>query len=172
MPYITVEGPPIDLSKKQVLVDELTRAAEKAYGVSAGHVVTVVNEVTPQTTNKILVIDDERGILDLVKDWLGSKGYDVITAGDGEEGLRMAQRENPTVIILDIMMPGIDGFEVLSKLRNAPKTQNKPVIMLTQRRETETIEKAERRGATDYIMKPFSVDDLLHMVRRYIAYAE
>ncbi|MEE8360124.1 MAG: response regulator [Candidatus Omnitrophota bacterium] len=172
MPYVTVEGPPIDLSKKQVLADELTSAVKKAYGVSADRVVTKINEAVPKATNKILVIDDERGILDLVKDWLGSKGYDVITALDGEEGLRMAQRDNPAVIILDIMMPGMDGFEVLNRLRSAPKTQNKPIIMLTRKRETETIEKAEHRGATDYIMKPFSVDDLLGMVRRYIAYTQ
>ncbi|MFH1753269.1 MAG: response regulator [Candidatus Omnitrophota bacterium] len=173
MPFITVEGPPIeDQVKKQALSDELTQAAAKAYGVSVHHVVTIINDVIPQSTNKILVVDDESGILDMIKDWLGSKGYEVITALDGEDGLRMAQKENPAIIILDIMMPGIDGFEVLNRLRSSPKSRNKPIIMLTSRRETETIEKAEHRGATDYIMKPFSVEDLLTMVRRYISYTE
>jgi DNA-binding response OmpR family regulator/phenylpyruvate tautomerase PptA (4-oxalocrotonate tautomerase family) len=172
MPYITVDGPPLEPSKKEVLVKELTQAAQNAYEVASNHVVTIVNEVAPKASNKVLVIDDERGILELLEDWLGSKGYEVITASDGEDGLRKAQRENPAVIILDIMMPGIDGFEVLNKLRSSPKTQGKPVIMLTQKRETETIERAEHRGATDYIMKPFSVDDLLQMVRRYIACAK
>lgn len=121
---------------------------------------------------RILVIDDEPDLLDLVKNWLESKGYDVIAANNGLEGLKKAEDEKPSVVILDVKMPGMDGFEVLNKLRADPKTQYMPVIMLTQKRETESVFKAADIGTTDYIMKPFSLQELLKMVKRYSLYTE
>jgi DNA-binding response OmpR family regulator/phenylpyruvate tautomerase PptA (4-oxalocrotonate tautomerase family) len=173
MPYVTVEGPPIkDIETKQALTKELTEVVARAYKVNGNHVVTIVKDALPEAGKRILVIDDEPGMVDMVKDWLESKGYEVITALDGSDGLTKAQEKDPAVIILDIKMPGMDGFEVLSRLRSNSKTQDKPVIMLTRKREIESMEKATHYGATDYIMKPFSVENLLSMVRRYILYAK
>ena len=115
----------------------------------------------------VLVVDDEQDIIDLVSGWLGSKGYNVVSASDGEEGLRIAKKDKPTVIILDIKMPGMDGFEVLDRLRKEPDTRFTPVIMLTQKRETESMFRAKDLGTTDYLMKPFSVEELLRLVKRY-----
>ncbi len=116
---------------------------------------------------KILIIDDEPGLVDLVKGWLGSKGYEVMSAGGGEEGLAAAKEFDPALIILDINMPGVNGYEVLSRLRAEAATRFTPVIMLTQKRETESLLKARDLGTTDYMMKPFSVEELLRIVRRY-----
>jgi two-component system alkaline phosphatase synthesis response regulator PhoP len=116
---------------------------------------------------KILVVDDETDLTELVSKWLTSKGYDVLVANDGSEGLRLAKESEPTLIILDIKMPGMDGFEVLDKLRAETDTRFTPVIMLTQKRETESMLKAQNHGTTDYIMKPFSVEELLRVVKRY-----
>lgn len=118
-------------------------------------------------SKKVLIIDDEPGVIALVKDWLGSRGYDVISAKSGADGIRKAKDEEPDIIILDINMPVIDGFEVLDKLRNCTETQYTPIIMLTERRETESIVKATETGSTDYIMKPISMEKLLAIVKKY-----
>ena len=168
MPYITIEGPQIDDKEAEKrLIAEVAEAAAKAYNVPTQYVVTIVRDVTPKAGRRILVIDDEPGIRSLVKDWLGSKGYDVIGAEDGLEGLKKAETERPSVIILDIMMPVMDGFTVLQRLKNGPDTWRIPVIMLTERRETETIDQATAAGAIDYVMKPFSVEELLNVVKKY-----
>ena len=121
---------------------------------------------------KILIVDDEPGLVDLVKGWLESKGYAVFSADNGEDGLKAAREKDPTLIILDISMPGISGFEVLSRLRSEPDTRFTPVIMLTQKRETESMMRAQDLGTTDYLMKPFSVEELLHLVKRYDWYKD
>jgi DNA-binding response OmpR family regulator len=121
---------------------------------------------------KVLVIDDEPALVDLVKTWLGSKGYEVIPAYNGTDGLRKAVSKEPAVIILDLMMPGMDGFEVLTRLKREPKTRYIPVIVLTAKRDTEHLFRAKELGSTDYMMKPFSLRDLLKLVKRYGLYKE
>jgi len=121
---------------------------------------------------KILVIDDEPDLVDFVKNWLESKGYEVITAHDGPEGLKKAGEEKPSLVILDVKMPGMDGFEVLDQLRDNPETQYLPIVILTQRRETGSLFKAKEMGTTDYIMKPFKLEELLEMVNRYVLYTK
>ena len=119
---------------------------------------------------RILVIDDEPELVELVKTWLESKGFEVTAAYNGREGIEKARNRDLSLIILDIRMPGMDGFEVLDRLRKSPDTQGMPVIMLTQKRETKSVLKAMESGTTDYIMKPFSLKELLGLVRRYSWY--
>ena len=116
---------------------------------------------------KILLVDDEQGFVDTVKQYLESRKYNVIVANDGKEALEKVE-ENPDLILLDIIMPGIDGFEVLRRLRNNLRTRYIPVIMLTARGESKAILKAQDLGTTDYIIKPFSLKELLYLVKRYI----
>ena len=116
---------------------------------------------------KILVIDDEAHMVELLRERLGRNGYEVISAADGLEGLEKANKENPDLILLDIMMSGMDGFEVLRKLRSGPETKNIPVIMLTAKADTDSIFRAEDLKSTDYIIKPFDFKELLDLIEKY-----
>jgi DNA-binding response OmpR family regulator len=90
-----------------------------------------------------------------------------VTAENGEEGIEKAGTENPNLIILDIMMPGIDGLETLRRLKRAQETKYIPVVMLTAKGETKSIFKAQERGAVDYLIKPLESDQLLSVVQRH-----
>ena len=113
---------------------------------------------------RILVVDDEADLLDIVKEWLKEE-YEVATAVNGFEGLRLAKEFKPNLIILDITMPKMDGFEVLAQLRGQLETNLIPVIMLTAQGRSENILEAEELRATDFLIKPFDPDDLLTVVR-------
>jgi two-component system, OmpR family, phosphate regulon response regulator PhoB len=113
----------------------------------------------------ILVIEDERDILDLVAYNLTQTGFRVLRAEDGVDGLRMAEREKPDLIVLDLMLPRMDGKEVCRRIRQVEATRTIPVIMLTAR-----VEEVDRIigfeiGADDYITKPFSVRELVLRVQ-------
>jgi len=109
----------------------------------------------------ILIVDDEQPILDLVEFNLLKNGYRTITATDGESALQLANQYLPDAIILDLMLPGIDGMEVCRRLKNHSRTKDIPVLMLTARGEEEDIVKGFERGADDYVTKPFSPRVLL-----------
>jgi two-component system phosphate regulon response regulator PhoB len=109
----------------------------------------------------ILVIEDEEDILALIHFNLIKAGFRVECATTGEEGFKKARDFNPDLIILDLMLPGIDGMEVCRRLRQAPDTQNTPIIMLTARGEEHDIVKGLELGADDYIPKPFSAQVLM-----------
>ncbi|MCM8831486.1 MAG: response regulator [Candidatus Omnitrophica bacterium] len=109
---------------------------------------------------KILVIDDEENICKLLDTFLGKKGYIVVTARNGKEGLKNAYKHKPDLILLDINMPKIDGFKVLEKLKNNMKTMSIPVIMLTGRGDDESKIKAAGLYSEYYITKPFDLEDL------------
>ena len=115
----------------------------------------------------IMLIDDEIELLKELGSWLHDHGYKVVTASSGKEGLTRLREISPHLIVLDIIMPGMDGFEVLSELKKDPKTSSVPVIMFTAQGETASIMKAQQMRATDYIIKPFDANDLLAMIRRY-----
>jgi DNA-binding response OmpR family regulator len=110
----------------------------------------------------VLAIDDYEPILKLIKTNLLMDGYDVVTAPDGTSVLRLLRRYKPNLVILDIMMPGPDGFQVLDKIRQHSQI---PVIMLTAKGEKAVLEQALRNGADDYITKPFSVIELSARVK-------
>jgi len=116
---------------------------------------------------KILLVDDEPDFVELTKMRLESAKYEVVTAYDGNAGLYAAQREDPNLILLDVMMPGIDGFAVLRELRKNSATRKIPVIMLTAKGETKSIFKAQELGATDYLIKPCESEELIALVRKH-----
>src|SRR5512136_38274 len=111
---------------------------------------------------KILVIDDEPKIVEICSDYLHAAGFDVISSGDGLQGLALARSQKPDLVVLDLMLPGMDGLDVCRELR---RTSNTPIIMLTARvEETDKLIGLEL-GADDYITKPFSPRELVARVR-------
>ena len=114
----------------------------------------------------ILVIDDEKSIVDILTLNLKMAGYKTITAADGESGLTLALSENPDLILLDVMMPYLDGFAVCRRFREQDKLT--PVIMLTAREEERDMVLGLELGADDYITKPFSIRELLARVKTNI----
>jgi len=115
---------------------------------------------------KILVVDDERHIVRLVEVNLTRAGYDVATAYDGIEALEVVKKARPDMIVLDVMMPRMDGFEVLKRLQADEETQNIPVIMLTAKAQDADIFKGWSSGVSSYLTKPFNPRELLTFVER------
>ena len=115
---------------------------------------------------KILAVDDEKNILRLVEANLQREGYEVVTAADGLEALRKVEEEHPDLIVLDVTMPGMDGFQVLETLRSKPETQDIPVIMLTAKAQESDVLKGWQSGADMYLTKPFSPSELIMFVKR------
>jgi len=113
------------------------------------------------SAKKILVVDDEMHILRIVKYKLESAGYNVMTAVNGVDALAIAREEKPALIFLDIMMPGLNGYEVCSQLKNDPDTKNIIIIMLTAKGQESDKIKGLEVGVDEYITKPFSPQDLL-----------
>ena len=115
---------------------------------------------------KILVVEDEKNIVDILAFNLKREGYEVVTAMDGAAGLALALAEDPDLILLDLMLPKLDGFEVCRRLREQGRTT--PVIMLTAREEESDKVLGLELGADDYITKPFSMRELLARVKANI----
>jgi len=113
---------------------------------------------------KILIIDDDINIRENIATLLSEEGYDVISAKDGKIGIKMAKEEIPDLILCDILMKGIDGYDVLEDLSNDNLTRMVPFIFLTAKVEMDNIRLGMRLGADDYIVKPFSSDDLLKSI--------
>lgn len=114
---------------------------------------------------KILIIEDEKDILELIAFNLECTGYNVFKALNGEDGVIIAQKELPDLILLDLMMPGIDGFDVCRILKQEKKTRSIPIIMLTARGEDTDIVSGLELGAEDYVTKPFSPKILIARIR-------
>ena len=113
-------------------------------------------------TRTILVVDDTRNVLLMINDFLLSQGYEVITAADGKEALDQFHQYHPDLILLDIMMPNMDGYQFISQLRRESDT---PVIMITAKQQEAEIIKGFDLGADDYITKPFRLRELLVRIR-------
>jgi len=114
---------------------------------------------------KILIVDDEQDILELLNYNLGREGYKVVSAETGEQAYDLANTKSPDLIILDLMLPGIDGLEVCKLLKKNPQTETIPIIMLTAKGEEADIVTGLELGAADYVTKPFSPRVLLARVR-------
>lgn len=112
----------------------------------------------------ILIVDDSPINIQILLDLLGDK-YDVIVALDGKSALEIAMREKPELILLDIVMPSVDGYEVCSQLKQNPKTNSIPIIFLTAKTDEDSIEKAYEIGGNDYISKPFKPKELMARVK-------
>jgi len=113
----------------------------------------------------ILVIDDELHILELVKYNLEKEGYRTVVCEDGEEGLEIIKKEHPDLIILDLMLPGMDGLEVCKRIRRETSTSALPVLMLTAKGEEIDKVLGLETGADDYLTKPFGIRELIARVR-------
>src|SRR5512143_1242668 len=114
---------------------------------------------------KILVIDDEESVVELLRILLELKGYEVIKAYRAEDGLRKAYRTQPDLVLLDIMMPDMDGWDVCRRLR---ELSDVPIIFLTARTDVKEIVRGLELGADDYILKPYDNDELLARVRAHL----
>lgn len=115
----------------------------------------------PGAGARVLVVDDEADIVALVAYHLARAGYRVSTAADGADGLAAARQERPALVVLDLMLPGLSGYEVLEQLRGDAATREVPVLMLTARREERDRIQGLSLGADDYLTKPFSPQELV-----------
>jgi two-component system phosphate regulon response regulator PhoB len=121
--------------------------------------------VSPVTRKTVLVVEDDEDILELVEYNLGKNGFAVTTVASGEEALQSIRSRLPDLVLLDLMLPGVDGLEICRHLKNDPKTQPIPVVMLTAKGEESDIVTGLELGADDYITKPFSPKVLIARVR-------
>ena len=114
---------------------------------------------------RILIVEDEEAILEVVSQAMKRHGFEVSTANNGDSALEMAYSLHPDIIILDIMLPKMDGWEVCRRLKREDETRNIPLIMLTARREERDVVEGLNLGADDYIKKPFSLVELIARVK-------
>lgn len=112
---------------------------------------------------RVLIVDDEKAIVDILEFNLQREGYETLRAYDGPEGLRMAREKNPDLLLLDVMLPGMDGFEVCRTLR--AEGNDVPIVMITAREEETDKVFGLENGADDYVTKPFSMRELLARVK-------
>lgn len=112
---------------------------------------------------RVLIVDDEKAIVDILEFNLQREGYETLRAYDGPEGLRMAREKNPDLVLLDVMLPGMDGFEVCRTLR--AEGNDVPIVMITAREEETDKVFGLENGADDYVTKPFSMRELLARVK-------
>jgi len=113
---------------------------------------------------KILIVDDKLEVVELVRATLEGEGYQIISASDGREALEKIGKEKPDLVLLDIIMSKMDGFEALAKAKKDPQTKDIPIIMLTAKGQQLDKDKGRRLGAEDYIVKPFSPSHLLRKI--------
>lgn len=113
---------------------------------------------------KVLVVDDEEYIQHILNFSFVAEGYDVVTASDGEEGVSKAKDEKPDVIVMDIMMPKMDGYEACKQIKTDPQTKDIPVILLTAKGRDADRKLGTEVGADDYVVKPFSPGRLIERV--------
>lgn len=112
----------------------------------------------------ILIVDDEQDLLDLIEYNLKKVGFDVLKAENGLEGIEMARTYHPHLVLLDIMMPKMDGFEVVDRMRDDPKLKHIPIIFLTARGDEKTEVEGLNKGGDDYITKPISTTKLISRI--------
>jgi DNA-binding response OmpR family regulator len=121
---------------------------------------------------RILVVDDDENILSLERTILEQKGFDVTTAGGGEEALRVLRKDAFDLVLLDVMMPDKDGFEVCRQIKQEPRTKHLPVIFLTAKGGGEALAEGFDSGAVMYINKPFTANKLLTIVKTMLEQTE
>jgi DNA-binding response OmpR family regulator len=117
---------------------------------------------------RVLICDDDPVILRLLEVNLELEGYDVLTAHHGEEAFEIASRELPDLVILDIMMPRLDGYQTCQKLKGQPSTEQIPIVFLSAKAQQSDIDKGKSFGVSEYLTKPFDPNDLLDVVERLV----
>ena len=125
-------------------------------------------EPRPVSGPLLLIADDDEDILELLGFRLERAGYEIVRARNGEEALRLALEHTPALALLDVTMPGLDGYEVTRRLRTEPRTSAMPVILLTARAQASDISRGMAAGADDYIKKPFDAHDLRRRIERLL----
>ncbi len=105
------------------------------------------------TNKKILVVEDEVVLNKALQDFLGSEGFEVLVAFDGEDGVKKASKENPDLILLDIILPKKDGYQVIKEIKSKEKTKDIPIVLLTNLGSIDDVQKALELGATTYLVK-------------------
>lgn len=118
--------------------------------------------------SSILLIDDSPSERHVMTGWLKGAGYDVIEAADGQQGLGLAEQREPDLILLDIVMPGMSGYEAARHLRKKDKTKDIPVIIVSTKGEKADIAWGKRQGAVEYLSKPVTKDSLLQAVKTWL----
>ncbi|WP_246559108.1 response regulator transcription factor [Citrifermentans pelophilum] len=121
--------------------------------------------------NRILIVEDEESLLKLESILLSSKGYKVVGVADGVAAIEEIFSNIPDLVILDVMLPGIDGFEVCRRIKEDPATSKIPVIMLTARKNTQDMDRGLQSGADAYITKPFKSAQLIGTIERILSNA-
>jgi CheY-like chemotaxis protein len=120
-------------------------------------------------SRRILVVDDDPRLLHVVSMYLNIEGYEVETAPNGEEGLRIVEQRRPDLVIFDVMMPGIDGLEACRRIKSNPETRDVPVVLFTALSRTDDVEQGRAAGANRFINKPFSLIGLGAVIRSFLA---
>jgi DNA-binding response OmpR family regulator len=120
------------------------------------------------TRKKVMVVDDERDLVDIVAFNLRREQYDVLTAYDGESALEIARRDPPDLVLLDLMLPGMNGLEVCRRLRQEPRTAGIPIVILTAKGDETDAVIGLAQGADDYVRKPFGVKELMARVSAHL----
>lgn len=118
---------------------------------------------------KILVAEDERDIRDLIAFTLQFAGYEVLTASNGEEGYQVAVKEVPDLILSDVRMPKMTGYEMCQKIKAEPKTAHIPVVFLSAKGQEQEVQSGLAAGASEYLLKPFAPDQLMAKVAEILA---
>lgn len=119
--------------------------------------------------SKILVVEDDVALLEALETTLASEGFKVAKARDGEAGLTMVKKDKPDLILLDIVMPKMDGITMMEKLQEKPATKNIPIIFLTNLSDVETISKVVRQGMFDYLVKTeWDINELVALVKKRV----
>jgi two-component system, chemotaxis family, chemotaxis protein CheY len=113
----------------------------------------------------VLVVDDEPAILDMIAELLGYEGYQVVTTSQGSIALARARADPPALILLDLMMPGMSGWQMIAALQASPQTRAIPIVVLSARRDLPMI--AQDLGIVTFLAKPFDIDELIDIVRQY-----
>lgn len=121
-----------------------------------------------ENKKKILVVEDEKFAREIINYTLTSENYDISLAEDGLEALKKAISDNYDLIIMDVMMPNLDGYEACRRLKANEKTKAIPIVLLTGRAQKSDILKGVQAGADDYLVKPYRLEDLLNRVNKYI----
>jgi DNA-binding response OmpR family regulator len=127
------------------------------------------DEKAEQQTKKILIVDDEEGIIKIVRMYLEHHHYEVITASDGQEGLEKAKTEKPDLIVLDLMLPKINGYKVCGLLKKDTKYAKTPIVLFTAKAQEKDVKLGKEVGADAYITKPFEPEVLLSKIKELIS---
>ncbi|RJO65485.1 MAG: response regulator [Candidatus Omnitrophota bacterium] len=118
---------------------------------------------------KVLIVDDDQEIIEYLKNILLRHDYEVISASDGEEGLRKVQEENPDVVLLDLVMPKLNGFEVLQEIRQKYKDKWRPVIIISAKTELDSVKRCYNMEADHYLTKPCKSESILRGIQTMIS---